>query len=104
MKNKKWIGYLAAVFISLCIICLVAVIAIETSDTVTKTDYIKEYGGNPEVYARIAASNDCAALQNEFDQAEQNLSLQAPGTPEYKWGLGYMKASDDRMKEIGCYE
>ncbi len=104
MKNKKWIGYLAAVFISLCIICLVAIIAIEAGDPINKTDYMSEFGGNPDVYARIQSLNDCAALQNEFDQAEQNLSAQEPGTPQYRWGLGYMKASDDRMKEIGCYK
>jgi len=104
MKNKKWIGYLAAVFISLCIVCLVAIIAIETSDTVKRTDYMSEFGGSPEVYARIQSLSDCAALQSEFDQAEQNLSLQEPGTQQYRWGLGYMKASDDRMKEISCYE
>ena len=100
-KKNNLVFYILAVVSSLCLICIVAIVAIEWSDS--KPDYMSEYGGSPEVYARIAALSDCAALQNEFDQAEQNLSAQDPGTPQYKWGLGYMKASDDRMKEIGCY-
>lgn len=65
--------------------------------------YLAEYGGNIEVYQRIFSSTDCKALQDEFDQADANLKLQEPGTPQYKWGIGYMKASDERMKSIGCY-
>lgn len=64
--------------------------------------YVNEYGGNPDIYSKILSMTDCAGLQKEFDQAEANL--QAPGTEQYKWGLGYMKASDDRMREIGCYK
>lgn len=65
--------------------------------------YMDEYGGNPDVYARILSENDCAALQAEFDQAEANLQLQDPGTDQYKWGLGYMAASDARMQTLSCY-
>lgn len=105
-KNNKVLFYVLAVVSSLCLLCAVAAIAMQAGDTSpgikTASDYMDEFGGNPDVYARILAMTDCAALQNEFDQAEANL--QQPGTPQYRWGLGYMKASDDRMKEIGCYE
>jgi hypothetical protein len=70
----------------------------------TADDYVNEFGGNADVYARILSMNDCATLQTEFDQAEANSTLQEPGTPQYRWSLGYMKASDDRMKTIGCYD
>lgn len=107
MKGKnKFLFYIFAVVSSLCIICIVAAVAIQAGENSSKaktaSDYMDEFGGNPDVYARILAMTDCAALQNEFDQAEDNL--QEPGTPQYRWGLGYMKASDDRMREIGCYE
>lgn len=74
------------------------------SEPQTTDEYMKEYGGNPDVYNRILNGTDCTALQNEFNQADENLKLQEPGTPQYKWGLGYMKAVDQRMKEIGCYK
>jgi hypothetical protein len=79
-----------AVVSSLCFVCAVAAIAMQAGDTSsgakTTSDYMDEFGGNPDVYARILAMTDCAALQNEFDQAEANL--QQPGTPQYRWGLG----------------
>jgi hypothetical protein len=108
MKGNKFIFIILSVVSSCCIVCGVAALAIQASETTqskkSASDYMDEYGGNPDVYARILSSTDCATLQNEFDQAEENLTLQEPGTPEYSWGLGYMKASDDRMREIGCYE
>jgi hypothetical protein len=67
-------------------------------------DYVNEHGGKLEVYERILNFTDCASLQNEFNQAEANLQLAAPGTAAYKWGIGYMAAADDRMKALDCYE
>lgn len=99
-KKNSLVFYFLAIVSSLCIICIVFIVAMQWSER--KPDYMSEFGGNPEVYARIQSLSDCAALQSEFDQAESNL--QEPGTPQYRWGLGYMKASDDRMREIGCYE
>lgn len=105
-KKNKAAFYIFAIVSSFCILCVVAVIAIEagegTSKTKTASDYVTEFGGSPDTYTRILTLTDCTALQNEFNQAEANL--QEPGTPQYQWGLGYMKAADDRMKEIGCYE
>lgn len=65
--------------------------------------YFDEYGGNIDVYNQIFSLTDCAALQQMFDQADANLKLQQPGTPQYKWGIGYMAASDQRMKDLACY-
>lgn len=65
--------------------------------------YLDQYGGMLEVYQRILTLTDCTALQNEFDQADKNLKLQQPGTEQYQWGIGYMNAADQRMKDIGCY-
>ncbi len=70
----------------------------------TADDYVKEFGGNVDVYNRILVMTDCTALQAEFDQADANTKLQAPGTPEYKWSIGYMTAADDRMKTLSCYD
>lgn len=92
------------VILAIIVLCL-ASLACGLAAPAQKTadDYLREFGGNVDVYNRILAMNDCAALQSEFDQAEENTKLQEPGTPQYKWSLGYMQASDARMKELGCY-
>lgn len=61
--------------------------------------------GSPDVYARIAASSDCTALQKEFDQADANGKRdRASGrTEQARWSSGYMDAADARMRQIGCY-
>lgn len=56
------------------------------------TDFVKEFGGNPDVYDRLLKMTDCPTLQNEFNIAEENTNI------------GYMKAADQRMREIGCYD
>lgn len=58
----------------------------------TTADFVKEFGGNPDVYDRILKMTDCPALQDEFNIAEENTNI------------GYMKAADQRMREIGCYD
>lgn len=103
MKKNKGLFYILAAISSICIICLVAVVAINMSSTGTKaSNYVKEFGGNPNVYDQIISLNDCTMLQEQFDQADENLQLHQPGTAQYQWSIGYMKAADDRMKEIGC--
>lgn len=47
--------------------------------------------GNPDVYNRIASLTDCSELQREFDIADSNNQTD------------YMKAADERMREVGCY-
>jgi hypothetical protein len=67
-------------------------------------NYIDEYGGSSAVYQRIATETDCAALQAEFDQAAANNDAADPGTSQHRQTTGYMRAADDRMREVGCYE
>lgn len=98
-KKNKSTFYIIAIITSCILIFGIAFLAAISQPQ--KTDYLKEYGGNPEVYQRLALETNCSALQNEFNTAEENLGT--PGTPQYQWGLGYMKAADDRMREIGCY-
>lgn len=65
--------------------------------------YAKEYDGSYDVYYEIFTSNDCAFLQEKFDIAyEANENAEA-GTIYHKRSLGFMLASDERMKEIDCY-
>lgn len=61
--------------------------------------------GNPEVYARIAAMTDCAALQQSFDTAFENHGRdRARGRHDLAViSTAYMGAADDRMRQIGCY-
>lgn len=66
----------------------------------------EERPGEPSVYDAIAAETDCQALQESFDRAEAT-SKREGGTAEWSWseiGLAYMKAADERMEEIGCYD
>lgn len=86
------------------IVLWIATIACGSSAPKTADDYVREHGGNVDVYNRILSLIDCTLLQEEFDQADENLKLQEPGTPQYKWSIGYMAAADDRMKELACYE
>jgi hypothetical protein len=105
MKKNKTLFTIIAIVASLCLICGAIAFGIDASErTNAKTveQYMNEYGGNSDVYSKILAMTDCAALQHEFDQAEANL--QAPGTQQRQWGMGYMNASDSRMKDIGCYK
>lgn len=58
--------------------------------------------GSPAVYERIAALNDCTALQRELEIALGNYDPKnAPTSASPQ--LSYAKAADDRMREIGCY-
>ena len=67
----------------------------------TADDYVKEFGGNVDVYRTILALEDCGELQVQFDTAYDN-SLRDAGTPKFKWSEGYMTAANNRMKEIAC--
>lgn len=105
MKNKKWITYGLAVLVSLCVICVVAALAIETSDTRTRAQkYAEEYDGSLQVYEEIFSLTDCSALQKHFDTAYANNQASQPGTIYSKRAIGFMTAADERMREIGCYE
>lgn len=107
MKKNKLLSYLIAVTISICVMCIVAALGIQASEqnkTKTADQYFEEFGGNIDVYVEILALTDCKLLQEKFDIASANNSREQAGTQQYRWTLGYMKASDDRMREIGCYD
>jgi hypothetical protein len=91
------------VLFAFTILALAIIACAGSSSPTTTEDYIKEYGGNAEVYDRIFALTDCSALQKEFDTANANAQRDA-GTPNFKQDEGYMKAVDTRMKDIGCYK
>ena len=85
------------------IVLLLASLACGSSTSKTVDDYMREYGGNPDVYNRILSLTDCTLLQEEFDIASENNQRATPGTAEYKETIGYMVAADDRMKALDCY-
>ncbi len=70
----------------------------------TVADYLNKYGGSEQVYFDISISTDCQFLQETFDQAYEGNQRYETGSNGSKWTLGYMTASDARMKEIGCYD
>lgn len=60
--------------------------------------------GRAEVYDRINALSDCAALQAEFNQADTNHTRDvARGSDLAEVDLSYMEAAEERMKAIGCH-
>lgn len=92
-----------ALFLTIIISSLL-IVGCGTKQPSTPDDYVAEYGGNREVYAQILFMTDCAKLQEQFDLASQNNLLETPGTPAFKWTTGYMTATDNTMKEVGCYK
>ena len=58
--------------------------------------------GSQAVYQRIAGTTDCAALQQEFDQASSDHDAAPPGSNGKAWTLGYMEAASARMVSLGC--
>lgn len=61
--------------------------------------YLDEYGGDPEVYRRIFTLNDCNKLEEEYNHAQADFQTQ-----QQFWSLGYIGATLDRGREIGCFE
>lgn len=88
----------------LLIVILLLLTSCGQSEPNTPEEFVKEYGGNQDVYVNILALTDCEALQEEFNTASDNNARETAGTPEFRWTLGYMKAADYRMKEISCYQ
>jgi len=90
------------VFLAFIVLWL-ASLACGASVPKTADDYVREYGGNPDVYNRILSLTDCTLLQEEFDIASENNQRTTPSTAEHKETTGYMVAADARMKELDCY-
>jgi hypothetical protein len=105
MKNKKTIYFALAVIVSLCIVCGVAALAINAGDPNTRANqYAQEYNGNKDAYYAIFVSTDCTFLQGQFDTAYQSSQTAPAGSIYATRAIGFMKAADERMKEIGCYK
>lgn len=66
--------------------------------------YVDNYGGDFAAYRAIFTLSDCTALQAQFETAYQNNQNAQAGTPNQKQSLGFMTATDERMREIGCYK
>lgn len=94
IDSIKRIGCEMKKIIFAIIVLALATLACGASAPTLKTtaDFVKEFGGNPDVYDRLLKLTDCPALQDEFNIAEENTNI------------GYMKAADQRMREIGCYD
>lgn len=105
MKTNKMPFYIGAVVLSLCVICIVAAAAINTNDPTKRAEqYAKEYQGSVQAYTEIFNSTDCAFLQGQFETAYQSSEASDPGTIYSIRATGYMTATNERMKEIGCYK
>lgn len=65
-------------------------------------DEASEQPGNPDVYARIAATEDCAELQGEFDTAMTNAEAQEAGPAEREVPMAYAEAAQARIEELDC--
>jgi hypothetical protein len=70
----------------------------------TAESYFEEYGGIVSVYEDILSLTDCGSLQDKFNTAADNNDREEPGTEKFKITLGYMTATDDKMRAGGCYE
>ena len=94
------------------VLLLIIILACGSSSSVAEqlnesdriAQYISDYGGESEVYEEIFSLSDCSELQEKFDIAAANNDRETPGTAMFKLTLGYMTATDDRMREVGCYE
>lgn len=105
MKKNKWISYLIAIIVSICAICIVSVVAINSTDPNKRAaQYAKDYDGSQNAYLEIFTSNDCIFLQDKFNIAYSANEASQPGTIYSKRSIGFMKATDERMREIGCYD
>ena len=62
--------------------------------------------GNPPVYRRIEALNDCAALKRELDEAEASYQRELKAGPDreaYRTiARSYVRTAETRMKQVGC--
>jgi len=81
MKNKKWIAYGSAVLVSLCVICAVAALAIETPDPGTATPTAQTLAVAPidelrlQIEASLGNGNRDIARLTAFDWSETDQTL-----------------------------
>jgi len=75
------------------------------SSTADRTSaYVDDYGGLAEVYDQILGETDCATLQEGLDTAAGNADRdEARGRMDLRTiDVGYMLASEERLREMGC--
>ncbi|MDK1030343.1 MAG: hypothetical protein QGD96_13615, partial [Anaerolineae bacterium] len=61
-----------------------------------------EYGGILDSYIDILSLSDCVLLQEKFEISYSNNQRETAGTALFKTTLGYMTATDEHMRELGC--
>lgn len=61
--------------------------------------------GSAAVYQRIGTLTDCTQLQTEFDIADTNgeAARNRGNIDLAKISTSYMRATDQRMQDVGCY-
>lgn len=59
-------------------------------------------GGDPDIYTRILALIDCAALQQEFNRDMEGYRSRMHGSPTAKPLVRYMFATANRLVALGC--
>lgn len=94
---------LIGVVIGFVVIGAYAINAVTESGQTSAEKYVSEYGGMESVYTGILNTTNCATLQASFDRAADNNDRAEPGSTAHKYTLGYMKATDERMEQVGCY-
>jgi hypothetical protein len=72
------------------------------STLMTPGEYVDAFGGDPYIYALLLLLTDCATLEKEFTQAEEESQQQEYSSPGKKALVGYMVAISDRMIAIRC--
>jgi Na+-transporting methylmalonyl-CoA/oxaloacetate decarboxylase gamma subunit len=102
--NLTTLGIAITLLVVICCCAYFGMSALSTDEPNTPEEYAKEYQGNVEVYREILSSNDCTYLQQQFETAFNSSENSEPGTVYHIRATGFMKASDARMKEIGCYK
>ena len=65
--------------------------------------FATSYGGNVASYRAIFGLTDCDELKRHFDIAYANFDAAETATPQSAAAIGFMKAADTRMGEVGCY-
>ena len=102
--NLTMLGISITLLVILCVCAAFGFAMLAPSDPNTPEEYATEYKGSADVYREILTSNDCTYLQQQFNTADTASQSNDPGTLYHLRAVGFMKASDQRMREIGCYQ
>jgi hypothetical protein len=86
------------------VVTIVCLAMLTTLAVMSPSDYVDVFGGELNVYARILSLTDCAALEREFEQVEDESRLKERDFPGIRRLVGYMIAAADRLEETECYD